>query len=176
MIIIHDVQQGTDEWLKLREGLWTGSIAHYLMRDKPMPVFKEWGGNDATRRGHMLEEVAMQEYARMYGRKPTRPGFVTNTVYPNAGYSPDGFDGGWLLESKAFRNARHEALVQGNIPLEVLVQIFFGMIITGKRKARLLAINPECEQQLTVTEIEYDKKIGSNIRKKLRADMKKRLT
>jgi len=42
---------------------------------------------------------------------------------------------------------------------------YFGMIITGKRKARLLAFNPEYEQQLAVVEIFYDKLIGNNIRK-----------
>ena len=50
------------------------------------------------------------------------------------------------------------------------------MIVTGLRKARLLAINPENEEQLVVIEIGYDKLIGNNIRNKLRQDMKKRLT
>lgn len=129
------------------------------------------------------------EYNRKYKTKTKRPGFVQNTVYTNAGYSPDGIDGGWLLECKALTEMRNKGLisdkmplntlrrvVDSNIPLEYLVQIFFGMIITGKRKARLLAFNPEIpdQEQLIVVEIGYDKIIGSNIRRKLRADMKAR--
>lgn len=177
MIKFHAVEQGTEKWRIIRRGLWTGSIAVRLLQGKSMPREYEWDGNDATRRGHALEVAAIREYERKYRRKVQRPGFVTNSVYPNAGYSPDGMDGGWLLECKAFSGDRHKALVRGDIPLEIRVQIFFGMIITGKRKARLLAYNPDIvgEEELTVIEIPYEKVIGANIRAKLRADLKKRL-
>lgn len=174
MIIYHDVEQGTPEWKALRAPLWTGSTAIRLLQGKPLMPESDWDGNDATRRGHALEVAAIREYERLYRRKVQRPGFVTNTVYPNAGYSPDGIDGGWLLECKAFAGQRHENLVAEKIPLTVMVQILFGMIITGKRKARLLAFNPEYEQQLHVIEITYERKIGDNIRSKLRLDIKKR--
>lgn len=172
MIIYHDVEQGSPEWLKLRKDLWTGSKAMRLLQGKPMPRDYEWDGNDSTRRGHALEVAAVREYKRKYRRKVERPGFVTNSVYTNAGYSPDGIDGGWLLECKALNGLRHEALVKKEIPIEYLCQVYLGMIITGKRKARLLAFNPENEEQLVVIEIGYDRAIGDNIRKKLRADMK----
>lgn len=174
MIIWHDVEQGSQAWKLLRAPLWTGSKAIRLLQGKPLLPDGEWGGNDATRRGHALEVAAIREYERKYRTKVQRPGFVTNTVYPNAGYSPDGIDHAWLLEAKAFNGTRHEDLVAEKIPLIVLVQIYFGMIITGKRKARLLAFNPEYEQQLVVIEITYDRLIGDNIRKKLRQDIKNR--
>ena len=187
MIIFHDLIQGTPEWLKKREGLWTGSKAMRLLQGKSMPRDYDFDGNNATRRGHALEVAAIREYEREYGVKVQRPGFVTNTVYTNAGYSPDGIDRSWLLEAKALNGIKHDELFEtgrslkeledifiSKIPLQYKVQIFFGMIITGKRKARLLAINPENEEQLVVIEIGYDKLIGNNIRKKLRADMKKR--
>ena len=190
MIIYHwDIKQGTEEWHKIRDNLWTGSTAVRLLQGKKLPRSYQWDGNDATRRGHMLEEVAIMEYNRKYKTKTKRPGFVQNTVYTNAGYSPDGIDGGWLLECKALTEMRNKGLisdkmplntlrgiVDSKIPLEYLVQIFFGMIITGKRKARLLAFNPEIpdQEQLIVVEIGYDRIIGSNIRRKLRADMKAR--
>ena len=177
MIIFHAVEQGTEAWHKIRKGLWTGSIALRLLQGKSLPRSYEWGGNDATRRGHALEHAMIREYERKYKRTIARPGFITNSVYPNAGFSPDGIDGGWLLEMKAFQGKRLQDLVEGKIPLEVQVQIFFGMIITGKRKARLLAIDPDAidREQLTVHEISYEKVIGANIRAKLRADLKKRL-
>lgn len=189
MIVFHAVEQGTEAWKLIRKGLWTGSIALRLLQGKSLPRSYEWGGNDATRRGHALEHAMIREYERVYKRYISRPGFVTNSVYPNAGFSPDGIDGGWLLEMKAFQNEKLQKLIKNkstknaeeiiasNIPLEVKVQIFFGMIITGKRKARLLAIDPDAidREQLTVIEIYYDKLIGKNFRAKLRADLKKRL-
>jgi len=176
MIIYHDVIQGSPEWHKLREDLWTGSKAIRLLQGKPMPRDTDFQGNIHTRRGHALESVAIMEYERQFKRKVKRPGFVTNTVYPNAGYSPDGIAGTILLEVKALNGERHESLAGGNIPLDFLVQIYFGMIITDLRKAKLLAFNPEYSQQLTVIEVTYDKLIGNNIRAKLRADMKNRLS
>lgn len=178
MIKFWDVEQGTELWKKLRRGLWTGSVSIRLLQGKSLPREYDWNGNDATRRGHMLEIAAIREYERKYRRKVLRPGFVTNSVYPNAGYSPDGIDGGWLLECKAFMNERHTKLLTWDtVPLEIKCQILFGMIITGKRKARLLAFNPDVvdAEQLTVIEVSYEVAIGDNIRSKLRADLKKRL-
>lgn len=177
MIVFHAVKQGTEAWRIIRRGIWTGSVAIRLLQGKAMPREYAFEGNDATKRGTLLEIASIREYERKYRRAVARPGFITNSVYPNAGYSPDGIDGGWLLESKSFNGERHEALVRGDIPLEVRVQILFGMIITGKRKARLLAYNPDVvgKEELTVIEITYDKLIGNNIRSKLRLDLKKRL-
>lgn len=177
MIIHYDVKQGSYEWLKMREGLWTGSKAIRLLQDRGYKEDGEWGGNDATRRGHALEVAAIREYERKYGRKVHRPGFVINTVYPNAGYSPDGIDGkNKLLEVKSFNDERHQELWDGNLPLDVVVQIYFGMIITGCRKGSLLIFNPNFEQQMIEIPIIYNKDVGKNIRKKLRKDMKERYT
>lgn len=169
-----DIIQGTKEWFAAKAGLWSGSTAIRLLQGKNLLPESNWDGNDATRRGHALEVACIREYERKFHVKVFRPGGVQNTVYPNAWYSPDGIDRAWLLECKAFAGQRHEDLAAGKIPLMVLVQIYFGMIITGKRKARLLAFNPEYEEQLVVIEITYDRIIGDNIRKKLRADMKRR--
>lgn len=173
MIIYHDVVQGSEAWHALRKNLWTGSKAIRLLQGKPMLPDNDFQGNKHTKRGQILELIAIREYERVVGHKVKRPGFVTNTVYPNAGYSPDGIDRTILLEIKAFNGDRHDKLVVGDIPLEARVQIYFGMIITGLRKAKLLAINPEREEQLTILDIDYDKIIGNNIRRKLRADNRK---
>lgn len=190
MITWHDTgAQGTPKWHKIREGLWTGYTAIRLLTGKLLLPASEWEGNDATRRGHALEVAAIREYEREYHVKVQQPDFVTNSVYPNAGFSPDGIDRAWLLECKALAEMRHkglisdkmsltelEGIIASKIPLQYKVQIFFGMIITGKRKARLLAFNPEIvgEKQLIVVEIGYDRIIGDNIRRLLRLDMKKR--
>lgn len=174
MITYHPVTQGSPEWLEMRKGLWTGSKAIKLLQGRPMPPESDFAGNYYTKRGQALEPLAIAEYERVVGRSVSRPGFVTNSVYLNAGYSPDGIDNKILLEVKCFNGDKHEALITDNIPLEVYVQIYFGMIITGLRKAKLLAFNPEYSQQLTIIDIPYEKTIGANIRKKLRADIKSR--
>ena len=174
MIIIHDVEQGSPEWKALRKPLWTGSRAIRLLQGKPFTPESDFEGNQYTRRGQALESVAIAEYERLCRQKVRRIGFITNTVYPNAGYSPDGMIGRTLLEVKCLNGERHEKLAAGDIPLEYLVQIYFGMIVSGLRKAKLLAFNPEYSQQLTVLDVQYDKAIGNNIRKKLRLDMKNR--
>lgn len=176
MIVYHEVEQGSPEWKALRAPLWTGSKAIRLLQGKPFIPESDFGGNQYTRRGQTLETIALQEYERNYRQHVRRVGFITNTVYPNAGYSPDGLVGNMLLEVKCLNGEKHEKLVAGEIKLDYLVQIYFGMIVTGLRKAKLLAFNPEYEQQLTVINIPYDKAIGDNIRKKLRADLKKLLT
>ena len=190
MIVYHDVEQGTPEWKAIRHMLWTGYTAIRLLTGKKLRPEGNWDGNDATRRGHALEVAAIREYEREYRCKVLRPGFVTNTVYPNAGFSPDAIDRAWLLECKALAEIRHkglisdkmslttlEGIVASSIPLQYRVQILFGMIITGRRKARLLAFNPEIvdQKQLIVVEIGYDRLIGDNIRRLLRLDLKKRL-
>lgn len=172
MIIYHPVEQGTPEWLELRKGLWTGSKAIRLLQGKPYAEERQWEGNYYTKRGQVLEKLAIAEYERSSKHFVSRPGFVTNTVYPNAGYSPDGIDKATLLEVKCLNGKNHENLVAGEIPLQYLVQVYFGMVITGKRKAKILAYNPDYSQSLTVINITYDKKIGNNIRKKLRQDAK----
>ncbi len=174
MITWHDVKQGSKEWHVLRAPLWTGSRAIKLLQGKPLPNDSNVHVSAAMARGSALEPVAIMEYERQVRRKVKRPGFGTNSVYPNAGFSPDGIDGKVLLEVKCANGDRHEALAAGVIPLEYLAQIYLGMIVTGLRKAKLLAFNPEYSQQLTIIDVPYDKVIGNNIRKKLRADMKNR--
>lgn len=173
MIIYHDVEQGSPEWLELRRPLWTGSSAIRLLQGKMMLPESDFGGNIYTRRGQVLEAIAIKEYERKVGRKVKRPGFVTNTVYSTGGYSPDAIDGRTLIENKSLNGVKHEDLVAGKIPLTYLCQVYFGMIITGCRKAKLLAFNPEYPDQLVIIDIKYEVKIGNNIRSKLRADAKK---
>ena len=87
MITYHQVTQRSDEWFELRKGLWTGSIAIKLLQGKPMPPESDFKGNYYTQRGQALEPLAITEYERIVNRYIARPGFVTNSVYPNAGLS-----------------------------------------------------------------------------------------
>lgn len=155
MIITHDVEQGSDKWLELREGKYTGSNA-----DKLLSHFKQikivngvvsgyalaeiagWGGNFYTDRGHLLEEEAIELYEQIRHETVSRPGFVTNSNFPECGYSPDGLTVGAVIEVKAFEEAKHMKMFNGDIPLKIRAQIYFGMLICGKKLAYLLIYNP----------------------------------
>ena len=86
MITYHQVVQRSPEWFELRKGLWTGSIAIKLLQGKSMPPESDFTGNYYTKRGQALEPLAIAEYERVVKRHVARPGFVTNSVYPNGGF------------------------------------------------------------------------------------------
>lgn len=155
MITIHDVEQGTDEWHKLREKRYTGSNADKLLlhHDKLKIVDGEvskyslteitgFSGNFYTKRGHALEEEAVELYEAYTERKVARPGFITNSKYPLCGYSPDALDDIPLIEVKAFNNEKHDGITKDNIPLKILAQTIFGLVICERPYAKLLLYNP----------------------------------
>jgi hypothetical protein len=175
MITWHDVKQGSPEWHKLRKYLWTGSRAIKLLMGKPLPDDSNTYTSDAMKRGTALEPIAIGEYERKYRCKVWRPGFGTNSVYTNAGYSPDGIDKKILLEVKCPGGKNFEAFRDtGFIPIEYMAQIQFGMVITGLRHARLIVYNPDYGDSMIIIEVPYLKYMANNIRKLLQRDMKKR--
>lgn len=174
MIKWHDLVQGSEKWKAFRKPLWTGSRAIKLLQGKPLPDDSGTYVSAAMKRGTALEPVAVREYERKKQRKVWRPGFGTNSVYPNAGYSPDGIDGKILLEIKCPGDDAFERFKKGIIPLDYIAQIQFGMVITGLRSARLIVYNPDYSESMLIFEVVYDKGITNNIRKRLRRDMKSR--
>lgn len=191
MITIHDLEQGTDEWKRLRDGLYTGSNADKLLADGgktkivagvasryALTESTGFGGNFFTRRGHILEEEAIEIYEAVTGHTVSRPGFVTNDRYPTCGYSPDGHDDelGIPLEVKAFEASKHLAMYRakrpvGEIPLKILAQIYFGQFVWEKRGARLLIYNPDLDPEVAfkIIEIPYRRAIIANFKRILAA-------
>lgn len=99
---IHDVQQGTDEWLKLRLGKFTASDAQAIatngaglqtlcfskVAERLTGKLKEEYTNDDMERGKELEEMARNAYEIETGIVVQRVGFVEKSE--NVGCSPDG--------------------------------------------------------------------------------------
>jgi hypothetical protein len=152
-ITIHDCEQGTDQWLKLRENLYTGSNADKLLSyststkivngvvsSYSITEITGFGGNFHTKRGHILEDEAIEIYEQITGHKVSRPGFVTNSKYPGCGFSPDGHDDTLELplEVKAFEPGKHMKMFKGDIPIKVLAQNHFGQLIWEKKGSRLI--------------------------------------
>lgn len=163
MITTHDVEQGSDAWHALRDGLYTGSNADKLLKHGTatksvngiaskyaLTESSEFSGNFHTKRGHLLEEEALELYSIIHKIEVSRPGFITNSKYPNCGYSPDGMTDKALLEVKCFSEAKHNEIVNGRIPLKIMAQIHFGLLITEKPTAFLIAYNPKLDPKVAL--------------------------
>jgi hypothetical protein len=173
MITLHNVVQRSPEWFKLREGRWTGSTAILLLAERPLPPRGPKIQTTAMFRGEMLEPIAIAEYQEQTGIDVFTTGFVTNSDYPNAGYSPDGIVGDTLLEVKCLGKSNHEALCARKIPMEYMAQVQFGLLICELDKAQIIAFNPDHENpalRLVIIDVPRDEQIITNIRNKLQAE------
>lgn len=123
-MIVHDVEQNTDEWLRLRAGMPTASEFSRMITAKGEAseqldgyaaqlaaelyagrALDRWEGNRWTERGHELEDEARAAYEFIYGVTIERVGFVTNH---DVGCSPDGLvDVDGLTEFKCLSAKEH---------------------------------------------------------------------
>jgi hypothetical protein len=173
MIRYYKFPQRSPIWHKYREGKWTGSTAIDLLRGKLTPPQSDNNyDNKYMLRGRVLEPLAIEAYERKYKTTVAHYGFITNSKYPHAGYSPDGVDeANTLLESKSFNLEKHDAIVSGKMPIptEYMAQIQFGLLITELKKARLILYNPDSATPLFVIDILPDLIIQANMWTKLEA-------
>jgi len=181
MIQLHDVEQGSPEWQELRAPLYTGSNADKLLKFGAIEYSRagggSFGGNFFTRRGHLLEEEAIELYQQITGQIGIRlasgrkVGFVTNSAYPGCGYSPDDLYPDRTIEVKAFTAEQHLAILNGEIPFKVLAQCHFGMMICGKELCDFLPYNPslDVDQAFKIITIRRRRSIVDNFKRKLAA-------
>lgn len=182
MITIHEMDQGSPEWLELRHGKYTGSNADKLLRFGKIPYSQNSddssnGRSFWTERGHTLEPEAIEIYNRIFERKygvknaAFLAGFVTNDRFPDCGYSPDAMTSQVLLEVKCFDEKGHKELLSGEIPFKILAQIYFGLLITERRLAHLIAYNPKFEDPkdaFRIIPIPSKKAVAANLRRILK--------
>lgn len=178
MITIHDVEQGSDEWHELREGKYTGSNAYKLLgsfgaNEYAKAIQTGFKGSFWTKRGHVLEEEAVELYEKIYKVQVARPGFVTNSKYPGCLYSPDGLPPIPLLEVKCFDIPQHLELVnaktEDDIPFKIRAQIHYGLLICERPYAHLAAYNPSqklmVKQKFRVITIKRSPAIAANFKR-----------
>ena len=123
---IHDVEQNTDAWHRLRAGIPTASEAGSLVtstgkESKSLTELAKslagdlyagepvdsWQGNSATQRGHDLEQDARDAYTFITGKEVKPLGFVTDDL-GLYGASPDGEpDPVGLVEIKCLMKKAH---------------------------------------------------------------------
>lgn len=166
-----DVEQGSDEWLKIRENKISGSTAYKLL-GKGIPSLNSFNqestftGNFATKRGHLLEPEAIELYEAIYGVKVQLTGLVTNDKYPNAVYSPDGYLDDRTIEVKCFLPKNHLITIK-RPDLKILAQCHFGQVILEKDLTDLILYCPKDEIELkdkfVVIPVAKKDKIHANI-------------
>lgn len=171
MVTIHNIDQGTDEWLAERVGKFTGSNAIKLLKygrtDKArVEANPSFTGNYWTKRGQDLEPFAIAAYEMVKDVKVERPGFITNDDYPECLFSPDGIVGKTLLEVKCFGEKKHTAVNRKNIPDEILAQVHFGMIMAELEDAHLVLFSDEVDERhgLKIIPIKQDKKLIARLK------------
>jgi hypothetical protein len=162
---IHDVEQGTSEWLMLRSGLPTASnfskmvtstgklsksiddyalsLACDLFAKKPLD---EWLGNQWTDRGTELEPDARSMYEFQKDCTVKEVGFITNAGW---GCSPDGLinDDG-MVEFKCLKAENHVKTIldynrTGNIPTKYIAQVQGQMLIAERQYCDLVFYHPD---------------------------------
>lgn len=174
MVTIHKVEQGSDEWFALRKGRITASnAAALLLKGVNAALLKNnldginGGGSFWSNRGHTLEPEAIEIYEAVKGISVERAGFITNDRYPNAGYSPDGWEP--MVEVKCFAPAKHlECLTE--VPMEVYAQCQFGLMVAEKDVIDLLLYNPDIEDDklcFKIVPIYRDEKLIERFERKL---------
>lgn len=170
MIRIHQVDQGSEEWHQLRAGKYTGSNADKLLKfgaiDYSLTETGKFRGNFWTKRGHILEAEAIEIYEQIRKTSVDRVGFVTNSKWPSAGYSPDGLGVDRTIEVKCFDEAMHMKLFNGNVPFKIQAQIHYGMFLCEKDLSDLIIYNPNLDPKQAFKIIPYKSKraIKANLR------------
>lgn len=176
VVYYDDLEQGSETWKMLRENQFTGSNAYKLLTSFgagtwAMANDTGFTGNFYTRRGHLLEDQAIELYERIKGVTVGHTGFVTNAKYPNCLYSPDGFLPDRTIEVKAFSVNKHLQAIK-NPSIAIKAQCHFGQLILEKKLTDLILFNPSKElppeQRLVIITIKHDKDIQNNFKRIIR--------
>ena len=150
-VVFHDsIIQGTPEWLALRNDFITGTDAYKLLKGKSVDDILDakrnaapFKGTRSTRRGHRLEPEAIAITSAIKEVEITDMGFITNTKYPRAGFSPDGLIGtDGIAECKAFNKERHFEN-QKKPEIQIIAQIQWGLFVTERQWGYLILYNPD---------------------------------
>lgn len=174
-MIIHDMEQGTEEWFAVRLGIPTASKFSDIFTSQGKPsasqnkymnlLVAEWlmgervetYQNDAMARGNELEPEARTYYELQSDVDVEQTGFIT-TDDGLIGGSPDGLTALGGLEIKCPSAHVHvEYLLSGKCPAKYLPQVQGLMFLTGKTHWDFVSYYPEMPRQLIVR-VERDEK------------------
>ena len=152
----HDLEQNTEEWVKIRTGLLTASEMkliitpaklQYAQNDKEKTHVNEIAAqrinnyveptyqSDEMLKGNWNEYEMREIYSKHYA--PVKQcGFITNDKWGfTLGYSPDGLVGDdGCIEGKSRRQKYQvETIVGGKVPDEYVIQLQTGLLVSERK-------------------------------------------
>lgn len=183
MQIIRNIEQGSDEWLKLRLGVATASnfdkiitttgkeseslkkyalqLATELMLETPEPSFK----NDVMARGNELESLARDAYQEQSFNVVEQITMFKSDC-GNFGYSPDGIIGdpdnivgdGGLVEIKCPIATTHfKYLLDNKMPTDYWQQVQGGLWVSQRKWIDFVSFNSYFkDKKLFIVRVERD--------------------
>lgn len=150
----HELQQGTEDWLRTRLGVLSASCMKLLLtptyrpakNDKVKQLTYEIAAQRETQnleeafqswdmeRGHIEEELARDLYSKNI-EKVNECGFIINNElgFP-LGFSPDGLvgDEGFIEVKSRRQKYQTETIYTNDMPLEFMLQVQTGLIVSGR--------------------------------------------
>jgi putative phage-type endonuclease len=172
MIIVSDIQQGTDEWKQLRAGVITASKLHNvisavrgdysksadkyaikLIAEKLTGEIDEEYSNPFMERGITMEEEARNWYEFTTGREVRQVGFIFKDDQHLVGCSPDGLMDDRGLEVKCVIGSTMVSYLLGSeetVINEYKQQIQGSMYVTGLSLWDLVIYHP-CFDPILIT-------------------------
>lgn len=177
MIRYYNFAQRSPEWYVYRKGRWTGSTAIDLLKGaKAPPKGNPDYDNKYMQRGRILEPLAIEAYEKSIDKLGSvrHYGFITNSKYKHAGYSPDGIIDNTLIEVKCLNEDSHMDLDTNDIPMRYMAQIQFGLLISELPCATMIYYNPEAQKPLIVVPVKPIPAIQANMIKRLKETEPKR--
>lgn len=171
-MIIHNIEQKTQEWLNLRKGKMTASHAqaignvwkwldtyiYEMMSEFFSSGENEWYTNKDIERWNELEPLAREMYELETGRTVQEVWFIEFNEY--IGCSPDWLVWeDWGIEIKCVKDIWHFKLLV-NWPSEIdswyIWQIQMSLFITGRKWWDYVSYNPNYKQSLIIHRIYPD--------------------
>lgn len=169
-MIIHEFEQGSDEWLAVRLGKFTAShgqeIANAgkgldtlvkekaceILTGKPTSTFK----SEAMINGNESEQSVRLMFEFVTGISVNQVGFYEYDEFTGA--SPDGLtsDDG-LIEIKCpTAKVFLEYMIDGKIDTKYMWQMQMQMLVTGKNHCYYVVFNPDFEEQIIIKKVDRD--------------------
>lgn len=185
-MIMHYIEQGTEDWLQLKLGKmsgsdagvflvngkgndgWGASVQTYIYKKVAERITGEseyFKPNFAMERGTMLEPNAILEYESQTWNKVTRVGFVEMNEY--VGCSPDGLVGSdGMIEVKC---PMQTEFVRFADTLEVqkdhFAQMQFNMFVCKRNWCDYVVYHPDFNNCLIIEHIKADQEVFSRFEK-----------
>lgn len=162
MKIYREIEQNTEEWLKIRVGRITGSEFYLLMKKGRGSEWSQQAlgyayqvaaeritglnddliyGNRYTDYGHQQEEVAREKLEIELLTTIEQVGFI-DKVTGKIGCSPDGLTSDSLIEIKCLQGKKFLKICNENEPIEEhRLQTLFNMWVSEKERGYLVYFN-----------------------------------